>query len=130
MENIAYPAVVSSLALLVYYFTLFKSGTARGRFKIDAPSHSGPPEYERIVRAHYNTLEQMAMFLPGLWLFAITVDPIWAAIVGMFWPPARLWYALGYYQSAEKRMPGLFASLPSQFILIVGSFIGGVMMLF
>lgn len=33
---------------------------------------SGPPEYGQIVRVHQNTLEHLAVFLPNLWLFAVT----------------------------------------------------------
>ena len=74
-----YVVIVSALALLAYYFTPLKAGLARVRFKIEAPSHSGPLEYERYVRAHHNTLEHLVLFLPGLWLFAYVVSPLWAA---------------------------------------------------
>ena len=63
-----YSALVSVISLLVYYFTVFKAGMARGRFKVDAPSHDGPPEYLRFVRAHQNTAEHLILFLPALWL--------------------------------------------------------------
>jgi glutathione S-transferase len=124
MEQFAYVGIVSSLALLVYYFTLFKSGMARVRFKVQPPSHSGPEEYERHVRAHQNTLEHLALFLPGLWLFAVAVDPLWAAGIGAVWPPARLAYALGYYKSAPGRRYGLYASMPPIYIFVLGSLVG------
>lgn len=124
MGNYVYPGIVSSLALLVYYFTLLRSGMARGRFKVEVPSHSGPPEYERFVRAHQNTLEHLALFLPGLWLFSTAVDPLWAAGIGMLWPIGRLWYALGYTTAPAKRMPGLLMSMPPIYIFVLGSLIG------
>jgi glutathione S-transferase len=100
-----YVVIVSALALLAYYFTLLTAGLARGRFKIAAPSHSGPPEYERYVRAHHNTLEHLVLFLPGLWLFA---------------------YALGYHKAAEKRLVPLYISMPPIYIFVLGSLIGGI----
>ncbi len=124
MGDYVYPGILSSVALLVYYFTLFKSGMARGRFKIAAPSHDGPEEYVRHVRAHQNTVEHLAMFLPGLWLFAVAVDPIWAAAIGAIWPVGRLMYALGYYKAPEKRSIGLYISMPPIYIFILGSLIG------
>lgn len=130
MGNFVYPAILSSLALLVYYFTLFKSGMARGRFAVPAPSHEGPEDYVRYVRAHQNTLEHLVLFLPGLWLFAFAVDPIWAAGIGLIWPIGRLWYALGYYQSADKRRLGLYISMPPIYIFVLGSLIGFVIKLF
>ena len=117
-ENFEYPILVSSLALLVYYYTLYRSGTSRAKFGVDAPSHSGPPDYERIVRAHQNTLDHLAIFLPGLWLFAFTVGPIWAAGIGIIWPFARLAYALGYYAETNKRLPGLIVSLLPVYIFL------------
>ncbi len=124
MGNYVYPGIVSSLALLVYYLTLLRSGMARGRFKVEVPSHSGPPEYERYVRAHQNTLEHLALFLPGLWLFSFAVDPLWAAGIGMLWPIGRLWYALGYTTAPAKRMPGLLMSMPPIYIFVLGSLAG------
>ena len=126
MGDYVYPGILSSVALLVYYFTLFKSGMARGRFKVPAPSHDGPEEYVRHVRAHQNTVEHLAMFLPGLWLFAVAVDPIWAAAIGAIWPVGRLMYALGYYKAPEKRSIGLYISMPPIYIFILGSLIGFV----
>lgn len=124
MDDYIYPGLVSGLALLVYYFTLLKSGMARGRFKVPAPSHDGPEEYLRHVRAHQNTLEHLVLFLPGLWLFSAAVSPLWAAGLGLLWPIGRLWYALGYYRAAEKRNLGLLLSMPPIYIFVLGSIIG------
>ncbi len=130
MGDYIYPGVLSSVALLVYYYTLFKAGMARGRFKIQAPSHDGPEEYVRHVRVHQNTLEHLALFLPGLWLFALAVDPLWAAGIGTIWPIGRLMYASGYYKAAEKRSIGLYISMPPVYIFLLGSLIGFVVKAF
>ena len=124
MGDYVYPGILSAVALLVYYYTLFKSGMARARFEIQAPSHDGPEEYVRHVRAHQNTLEHLALFLPGLWLFAIAVDPLWAAGIGIIWPVGRLMYATGYYNAPEKRSLGLYISMPPIYIFVPGSLIG------
>lgn len=124
-----YVGIVSSLALLVTYFTLFKSGMARVRFKVPAPSHDGPDEYIRHVRAHQNTIEHLVLFLPGMWLFAIAVSPIWAAGLGIIWPVARLFYALGYYKSADGRRLPLYLSMPVIYTFMLGSLIGFILKL-
>lgn len=124
-----YVVIVSALALLAYYFTLLMAGLARGRFKIVPPAHTGPAEYERYVRAHQNTLEHLVLFLPGLWLFAVTVSPVWAAAIGIIWPPMRVLYALGYHKAAEKRLIPLYISMPPIYIFVLGSLIGGVLKL-
>ena len=121
--------LVSGLALLTYYFTLLIAGVARVRFKVPAPSHDGPEDYVRRVRAHQNTLEHLVLFLPGLWLFALVVSPIWAAAIGAIWPPARLAYAIGYHRAAEKRRIGIYLSMPPIYIFVLGSIIGSVVRL-
>lgn len=126
MDPYSYVVIVSALALLSYYFTLLMAGLARGRFKIEAPSHSGPPEYERYVRAHHNTLEHLVLFLPGLWLFAYSVSPYWAAGIGLIWPFMRLGYALGYHKAPEKRLLWIYLSMPPIYIFVLGSLISGV----
>jgi len=124
MADYVYPGMLSSVALLVYYFTLFKAGMARVRFNIPAPLHEGPEEYVRYVRVHQNTLEHLVLFLPGLWLFAVAVDPLWAAAIGVLWPIGRLGYAFGYYQAPDKRRLGLLISMPPIYIFVLGSLIG------
>lgn len=124
-----YVVIVSALALLAYYFTLLMAGLARRRFKIAPPTHTGPEEYERYVRAHQNTLEHLVLFLPGMWLFAVTVSPVWAAALGSIWPPMRVLYALGYHKAAEKRLIPLYISMPPIYIFVLGSAVGGVMKL-
>ena len=123
MNDFVYPGILSSIALLVYYFTLLRAGMARVKFDIKAPSHDGPEEYVRHVRVHHNTLEHLILFLPGLWLFSFAVDPIWATIIGILWPIGRIRYALSYYKDAEKRGPGLYLSMPPIYIYVLGSFI-------
>ncbi|MFN3863671.1 MAG: MAPEG family protein [Erythrobacter sp.] len=124
-----YVVIVSALALLAYYFTLLKAGLARVKFKVPAPSHDGPEEYVRHVRAHQNTLEHLVLFLPGMWLFAVTVSPVWAAAIGCIWPPMRVLYALGYHKAAEKRLIPLYISMPPIYIFVLGSLVGAVLQL-
>lgn len=127
MNEWTWPGIVSALALLVYYFTLFKSGMARVRFNVPAPSHEGPEEYLRYVRAHQNTLEHIVLFLPGLWLFSLAVSPLWAAAIGIIWPVGRFFYALGYYRSADARRIPLYVSMPPIYIFVLGSLLGFVL---
>jgi glutathione S-transferase len=128
--DFVYPGIVSSLALLLYYFTLFMAAMGRAKYNVAAPSHDGPEPYLRRVRVHQNTLEHLALFLPGLWLFSVAVDPIWAAGIGVLWLVGRIWFAFGYYQAAEKRGLGLYMSMPPIYIYVLGSLIGFVIKVF
>ena len=63
-------------------------------------------DYPNRNKAVYNTLEQIVLFLPCLWLYSIFVDPKWGAILGAVWIVGRIAYAWGYYVEASKRAAG------------------------
>ena len=128
-SDFIYVGIVSSLAVLLTYLTMLKAGLGRIKYKVEAPSHDGPDDYVRMVRVHRNTLEHMMLFLPSMWLFAFAVDPLWAAGIGIIWPIARVFYALGYYADAPKRMTGLLASMPVLYVFVAGSLIGFIVKL-
>jgi glutathione S-transferase len=98
-------ALATLAALAVYFIAGALVGAARGKHKVDAPAVSGPPEFERSFRAHQNILEWMPLFLPALWLFALTVSDKWAALLGIAWALARLGYVFAYSADANKRGP-------------------------
>lgn len=127
--ELGWVALVSGLSVLVYYLTLLNAGLGRIKYKIAAPSHDGPEDYVRRVRAHMNTMEHLVMFLPSMWTFALLVSPFWAALLGAIWPVGRLWYMFGYTCSAEARRPGLYITMPSIYIFILGSIIGAVLLI-
>lgn len=118
---------VTLLALLVYHWMGFKAGGARVKFKVDAPATEGPDDYRRFYRAHINTLEHLVSFVPAMWIFAVLISDMWAAALGLVWTIGRLFYALGYYKAAEKRMPGLMISFLAAVVLILGSVVSIVM---
>jgi glutathione S-transferase len=98
-----FTALVSCLAILLYFFTGIRVGTARKTFGIKAPAISGNPDFERVFRVQMNTLEWMPIFLPSLWLFAIYISDWLAAVIGLVWIAGRILYLTGYSQAAEKR---------------------------
>jgi glutathione S-transferase len=119
--------LVTLLALLLLFVVTINVGRARFKSGIKPPQMSGDPEFERAVRVHQNTLEQIVIFLPALWIFAMVFDPIYAAILGGIWIVGRILYAWGYYQAAEKRGPGFGISSLATIVLLVGG-IGGVIL--
>jgi len=109
----AYPltALVTLFALAVTLVLVFNVGRARMKHKVQPPSFDGPPEFLRIHRAHQNTLESLPLFVPLVWMAALTLGDLAAAAIGVFWPVGRILYAAGYYAEAGKRMPGFLLSL-------------------
>jgi len=91
-----FTALVTCLAILLYFFTGMRVANARAAFGIKAPAVSGNADFERVFRVQMNTLEWMPIFLPSLWLFAIYIsDPI-AAAIGLVWIVGRILYMTGY----------------------------------
>ena len=76
-------AVVSILALIVYFGMSLQVARARGKSGIDPPAMTGDTNLERAIRVHINTLEWLPLFLTGLWLFAIYCNELAAAGLGV-----------------------------------------------
>jgi glutathione S-transferase len=62
--------IVIMLALVEYIVLGARVGFARGRTGLEAPAVTGNEEFERHFRVHYNTIEQLILFIPGIWFFA------------------------------------------------------------
>jgi glutathione S-transferase len=103
-----FTAFVILLAVILYFWTGFRVGQARGKFKISAPATTGSPDFERVFRVQMNMLEWMPIFLPAIWLAAIYVNDIAAALLGLVWIAGRVLYMRGYSEAAEKRETGFF----------------------
>lgn len=102
----------STLAVLTMYtWIFFNVGRARGTFNIQAPVMEGPVPFVSVLRVHANTVEQMVLFLPALWLCAVMRSDGVAAIGAVVWIAGRILYALGYYRDPAKRGPGFGISL-------------------
>ena len=63
-------AMVAALALIEYLIFSYRTGQARGKYSVEAPAVTGHPIFERYYRVQMNTLEQLIVFLPGLFLFS------------------------------------------------------------
>jgi glutathione S-transferase len=114
-------ALVTLLAVLVYFYSSILVSRARGKFGIKLPAISGNPDFERVFRAQMNTLEWMPIFLPSLWLFAIYIsDPI-AAAIGAVWIAGRILYLTGYSRAVEKRSMGFAIQASAAIILWIGA---------
>ena len=120
----SWPTLVTLLALLLYFVLTINVGRARAKYQIPAPQMSGNENFERVMRVQQNTLEQLIFFLPVLWIFSLTVSPIWGAALGFLWVIGRTLFAWGYYQAAEKRAPGFAIGSLSGLALLIGSLVG------
>jgi uncharacterized membrane protein YecN with MAPEG domain len=121
MQSHAYVAIVTLLALLTYFWMGLMVGRARAKCGIAAPCMTGDPVLERTIRAHYNTLEWLPLFLVPLWLFSIYWSDLVAAIVGLIWIVGRILYQLGYVADPKKRETGFMIQALAVGVLLFGS---------
>jgi len=116
-----YTALVTLVAILVYFWMSLRVGQARGKFGVQAPAITGHPEFERHFRVHANTGEWMLIFLPSLWLFSIYVSDLVAAGAGLVWCVGRVLYMTGYVQDPKKRELGFLIQALATAVLLFGS---------
>ncbi len=79
-------SLITALTLLVYLVLTINVVRARTKYKVSAPQMTGNLEFERVLRVQQNSLEQLVLFLPGLWLFSflcqsIVGDGYWYGLV-------------------------------------------------
>ena len=117
-------AIVTLLIGLFYFYTGFRVGNLRGKHKIMAPATSGHPEFDRAYRVQLNTLEQMGIFLPLLWVAAFyPIGWAWLApLVGFIWVIGRIIYLRGYMADPNKRLIGaMMSGLTSLLMFIIAA---------
>ena len=111
MLEMKYTALVTVATLALTFGLSGRVGAMRPKLGIDAPATTGHPDFERANRVHYNTIEQLVLFLPLLWLATRVVGDAWAAGIGVFWIVGRLVYARAYQRDPVKRAPGMIITL-------------------
>jgi len=125
-----YTALVTLLALGVYFYTGVRVGQAREKFKVKAPAVAGHPIFERAFRVQMNTLEWMPILLPSMWLLALYGTDLVAAALGVVWIGGRLIYIRGYMQAPEKRGTGFAVQAVAAGVLWIGALVAIVWRLF
>ena len=113
-------AVVTLLALLVYFWMSTQVSHARGKSGIQPPAMTGDPLLERAVRVQLNTLEWLPIFLVSLWIFAIYWNELVAAGLGVVWIVGRVIYSVGYMAGPAKRGTGFMIQLIASAALLLG----------
>ena len=122
-----YTPIVTLLAVAFYFFLRHASRLLMASSASDYQQSTGNSDFERICRAHINTLEWMPTFLVPMWLCAIYLSDTAAAVLGLVWIVGRVVYFTGYRRAVEKRLPGFFIESTACFLLLIGSAAGIVM---
>ena len=106
------------LDMVIYFTFSVNVARVRGKYKIAAPATDGPESFLRVLRVQENTVEQLILHLPLLWIAAFAMDDMFAAAFGTVWAFSRILYARGYYQKAKRRHKGF----------VIGTLVNGVLM--
>lgn len=114
------------IALFVYFGLGIAVGAARAKWNVPAPLPTGHPEFDKRNRVHINTLEQLALFLPAIYLAAPVLGDTITGTLGLVWSVGRLVYARGYYADPGKRGPGFGLTFLPTLIMLIAAGYGAV----
>jgi len=117
---------VIALALVQFFVFAGFVGRARVKYDVKAPAVTGDPIFERYYRVHYNTMEQLVVFIPGMLLFGLYVSAPAAAVLGLIFVAGRFIYLRAYVADPSKRGAGFgLTALPVMILLLGG--LGGAL---
>lgn len=118
--------IVAAVALIEYLIFALFVGQARIRYGVKAPATTGHEVFERRYRVQQNTLEQLIVFLPAIYLFATYVHSTAAAALGLAFVLGRAIYAQSYMADPEKRTVGFVIGYLANAVLLLGGLGGAI----
>jgi glutathione S-transferase len=125
----AWVLIVMVLALVQFQGFGIAVGRARSKHGVHAPATTGHPVFERYFRVQMNTLEQLVVFLPAIWLFAQFIHPLWAAGLGGVYLIGRQLYCMSYVKDPKSRSVGFGLTMLPITVMLAGVLIAAVKML-
>jgi uncharacterized MAPEG superfamily protein len=124
MSSPSAAALISLLNIVLLALAMQLVGNARKKFSVHAPATTGDPGFERVFRAHQNTIEATVMFLPCLWIASSFSDARIASWLGWAWLVGRAWYLFAYASPTGKRGPGFTLAIIANVGLLAMGFWG------
>lgn len=128
--NLSAPAtlctgLVTLLAALIALWTVMLVGRVRRRSGISPPATTGSEDLECALRVQTNTVEQITIFLPALWLATLYFHGWLPPVAGILWCLGRIFYGLGYRPTKpQARLPGFALTIFASVALIILAGIG------
>lgn len=99
-------ALITLVALIEYMVFQGFVGSARQKGGVQAPKVTGDENYERWYRVQLNTVEQLVVFLPALWICASAGATTVVTVAGVAFLIGRPIYAYSYVADPGKRTIG------------------------
>ena len=103
MDPYAISALVTVFSSLFAFYLAYNVGMVRMKHKAAPYKHTENDEVWIVNRVHMNTIENMAVYLPLLWVATVFGSAETAGAVGAVWFVSRVWYAFGYLNDPKKR---------------------------
>jgi len=111
-------ALVTLLLLCQYVVFMGMCGKARARSGIVAPAVTGDETFERAYRVQMNTVEQLVIALPAMWVSGMYFMPMVAAALGLVFFVGRMMYRVSYMKDPESRGPGMIIGFLANIAMI------------
>ena len=119
-------ALVTCLLLLQYMAFMMMCGKARAQSDLVAPAVTGDENFERAYRVQMNTIEQLVIALPAMWVSAMYFMPMVAAALGLAFFLGRLLYRIAYMSDPKKRAPGMLIGFVANIALVLTAIWGAI----
>ena len=85
---------------------------------------------KRLFRVQQNTLEQLAIFIPGTLIFGWYIAGPWVLIPGLLFLVGRQLYSMEYVKDPKTRVPGMTLTFLANTILLGGGLIAVLLRIF
>ena len=124
MIAMPFTALVTVAALVLTFVLSLRVGNMRRKHGVKAPASTGHPEFEAANRIHQNTIEQLVLFLPVLWLALYVLGDAITGLIGAVWIVGRIVYANAYARDPASRGPGMGITMLPTVVLLLASLWG------
>ena len=114
-----YVSLVTLLLTCQYIAFMMLCGAARSRSGLKAPAVTGDETFERAYRVQMNTLEQLIITLPAMWLSGMYFSDLVGASLGLVFFFGRIIYRASYVADPAKRGPGMMIGFLANIGLII-----------
>ncbi len=115
--------IITILALAQFMLFGIQVGSMRGKHGVKAPATTGHPEFERMFRVQQNTMEQLVVFIPALWIYGYLVNWFWGAAIGLVFIVGRFIYRASYVKDPDSRGIGFTLTFLPTAVMLVWSLI-------
>ena len=112
------------LALLQYVWFTARVGISRGKYAVNAPACEGDETWNCLFRVQQNTMEQLIVFVPASYAFAIYLSEVWVLVPGLAFLIGRFLYSAEYIKDPKSRTPGMAITLLANVVLVLGGLFG------